>query len=76
MYNGIDGPDGHGVRVPGLRIVVNVEVGGKGIEDLAGICEVCFEGIDRGVGEGRQVEIEDFMAAGEEIGDHMAAGLA
>ena len=53
MYNGIDGSDGHCVGVPWLRIVVNVEVGGKGVEDLAGICEVCFEGIDRGVREGR-----------------------
>ena len=53
MYNGIDGSDGHGVGVPWLRIVVNVEVRGKGVKDLAGICEVCFEGIDRRVGEGR-----------------------
>ena len=53
MYNGIDGSDGHCVGVPWLRIVVNVEVGGKGVEDLASIGEVCFEGIDRGVREGR-----------------------
>lgn len=53
MYNGIDGSDRYGVGVHWLGIVVDVEVRSKGIEDLAGICEVCFEGIDRGVGEGR-----------------------
>ena len=53
MYNGIDGSDRHGVGVPWFRIVVDVEMGGKGIKDLAGICEVCFERIDRGVGKGR-----------------------
>ena len=76
MYNGINRSDGHGVGVPWLRIVVNVEMGGKGIEDLAGICEVCFEGIYRGVREGRQVKIQHFMAAREKIWDHMATGFA
>ena len=52
MYNGIDGPDGHGVGVPWLGIMVDVEMRGKSIEDLAGICKVCFEGIYGGVREG------------------------
>ena len=57
MDNGIDGSDGHGVGVLWLGIMVNVEVGGEGIEDLAGICEVCFQGVDGGVGEWCKVEV-------------------
>ena len=52
MYNGIDGSDGYGVGVPWLGIVVDVEIRGKGIENLAGICEVCLEGVYGGVREG------------------------
>ena len=31
--------------------MIDVEIGSQGIEDLAGICEICLEGVDRWVRE-------------------------
>ena len=59
-----------------VGVVVDVEVGGEGVEDLAGVGEVGFEGVDGGGGgvrEGVEVEVEDGVAFGEEVGDHVAA---
>lgn len=45
----------------GARILVvgEVEVGGEGVEDLAGVGEVGFEGVDCGMGERGEVDIKD-----------------
>ena len=53
--------------------MVDVEIGRKGIEDLAGVCKVCFEGVDSWVRERNQVKVEDGVALGQKVGDDMAA---
>lgn len=59
-----------------VLIIVDVEVGGKSIEDLTGVCEVGLKGVYRGMREGRQVEVEDAVAAREKVGDDMTASLS
>ena len=53
--------------------MINVEVGRKGIEDLAGVCKVCFEGVDSWVRERSQVKVEDGVTLGQKVRNHMAA---
>ena len=53
MNNSVDRSNGHGVGISWLGVVVDVKVRGEGIEDLAGIGDVCLEGVDRGMREGR-----------------------
>lgn len=65
--------DWYGGGVAGIGVVVDVEVGGEGVEDLAGVGEVRFEGVDGGVFEGGEVEVEDGVAARKEVGDYVAA---
>ena len=55
-----------------IGVVVDVEVGSEGIEDLAGVCEVCLEGVHCGVRERGQVEVENGVTFGEEVRDHVA----
>lgn len=50
-----------------------MKVGSKSIEDLTSICEVCLEGVYWGVRERGEVEIEDGVTFGEEVGNHVAA---
>ena len=73
MYDGIDGAHGYCFRVTRIRVVIDVEIGCKGIEDLAGVCQVCFEGVDRGVRKRDQVQVEDGVAFGQEIRYYVAA---
>lgn len=49
--------------------------------DLAGVCEVGAEGVDEGFGgnlwgERSEVDVEDLVAAGEEVGYYVLAGFA
>lgn len=60
----------------GLRVVIDVEVRGKSIEDLSGVREVRFKGIHGGVGEGCEVEVQERVTARLEVGDDMAASFA
>lgn len=73
MYDRIDRAHGYGVRVRRIRVIVDMEVGCKGIENLAGVCEVCLEGVNRGVGEWGQVKVEDGVTFGDEMRDHVPA---
>ena len=56
--------------------MVDVEVGRKGIEDLASVCKVCFEGVDSGVRERSQVKVEDGVTFGQKVRYDMAACLS
>ena len=53
--------------------MIDVEVGRKGIEDLAGVCKVCFEGVDSWVRERSQVQVEDGVTLGQKVRNDMAA---
>ena len=55
-------------------VVGKVEVRTEGVEGLARVGEVCFQGVDRGVREGSKVDVEDLVACVEEIGDAVFAG--
>lgn len=58
--------------------LVEVEQRGKGVEDLARFGQVDLQGVDgyRGIGEGDEIQVEDFVALGDEVGDDMFSGLA
>lgn len=59
------------------RVVVagEVEVGGEGVEDLAAVGQVGLEVEDARVVERDEVEVEDLVAALEELGDDVAAWI-
>ena len=76
MDDCIDRANGYGIAVARVGIVIDVEVGGERIEDLAGVGEIGAKGVDSRVGVRDEVEVEDAVAAGEEVGDHVAACFA
>ena len=43
-------------------------MGGQGVEGLAGVGQVRFQRVDAWMRQGREVDVEDLVAAGEEIG--------
>lgn len=53
-----------------------VEVRRQGVEDLAGVCQVCFEVEDIGEVGGDKIEVQDRVTFGSEVGYYMAAGFA
>ena len=53
--------------------MIDVEVGRKGIEDLASVCKVRFEGVDSWVRERSQVQVEDGVTLGQKVRNDMAA---
>lgn len=67
----------HGVRLlhAGPRVLGHVEERGEGVEDLAAVGEVGFDGVDIGVVEGYEIEVQDFVALRDQIRDAMAAGF-
>ena len=76
MYDRIDGAYRHSVGVSRVLVVLDVEIRGEGIEDLASICEVGLQGVDGGMGERVEVEVKDVVAALEEVRNYVPAGLA
>lgn len=49
--DGVDGANRYCSRVTRVRVIVDMEVGSKSIENLTSIGKVCLEGVDCGVGE-------------------------
>jgi hypothetical protein len=59
-------------------VVLEAVVRGQRVEDLAAVGQVGFEGEDAraGVGEVGEVDVEDLVALGEEVGNYVAASFA
>lgn len=49
----------------------------QSIENLSGICEVCLEGVDINwwIRKRYEIQVEDFVAFAEEVGDNMTTGF-
>lgn len=75
MNDSINGSDRHGVRVAWVLIVLNVEIRGKRVPDLAGVCKIGLQSIDGGVGKGVQIQVQDAVTSFEEIWNHMTASF-
>ena len=65
VYHGIDGAHRNCSRVTRVGVIIDMEVGSKGIENLTSIREVCLEGVDCGVGKRGQIKIENRVTFGE-----------
>lgn len=59
-------------------VLIHIKMTKHGIEDLARVRKVRLQRVDArlGVGKGHEVEVEDAVAVGKEVGDYMAAGFA
>lgn len=57
----------HGVRLldAGFFVLGHDEERGEGVEDLAAVREVGFQGVDVWVVEGDEVQVQDFVALGD-----------
>ena len=66
--DGVWGLDTGAIGSAGVLVVREVEVGGQGVEGLAGVGQVRFQRMDAWMRQGREVDVEDLVAAGEEIG--------
>ena len=73
MDDGVRGLDSGAIGSSRVVVVGEMEVGGEGVEGLAGVGQVRFQGVDGWVREGREVDVEDLVAAREEIGDAVPA---
>ena len=58
-----------------ILIMLDVEIGRKGIEDLTGIGKVCLQCVDRRMRQRIQIKIEDTVTALEEVWDDMASSF-
>ena len=73
MDDGVRGLHAGAIRSSWGFVVREVEVGGEGVEGLAGVGQVRFQGVDGWMREGCEVDVEDLVAAREEIGDAVFA---
>lgn len=78
MDNRVRAVFAQGVVAEGLG---DFEMRGECAVHLAAVCEVGAEGVDEGFwgdvcGERGEVDVEDFMATGEEVGYYVLAGFA
>lgn len=73
MYDSIDWTHRYCFRVTRVGVVINMEVRSKGVEDLTSISEVCLEGVDGGMRERGEVQVEDRMTLGKEVRNYVAA---
>lgn len=72
MNHGIGFFDTDTSRATRVLVVGKMEMGGEGVEDLAGVCEVGFQGVDCGMRQGSKVDIQDRVAFRKKIGDTMS----
>lgn len=68
----------HSVRLlhAGFLVLGHVEERREGVEDLAAVGEIGLHGVDIGVVEGYEIEVQDFVALRYQVGDTVAAGFA
>ena len=72
MNHGIRFFDTDTSRATRVLVVRKMEMGGEGVENLAGVCEVGFQRVDCGMRQGSKVNIQDRVASRKKIGDTMS----